>query len=183
VNTNAEKNISTKQSPPSEETRLQTENVIEEWSSDSKTSSGERSQAFDSGSLQLLDQRFPKSERLLKPAQFRAVYNRGKKFDARFLNVFLLPNDKGFHRVGITASKKGIGNAVQRNRAKRLLRETFRLSKPELLSLHHSYDFVFNCKRSLLKVKLEQPLSDFRGLISRIIKFEITNENTIILAE
>lgn len=86
------------------------------------------------------------------------------------MTVFILPSDTEMHRVGITASKKAIGNAVQRNRVKRLLRETFRLSRAELDMVPVKYDWVLNARRSLLKVKLEAPLAEFRGIVAKVVK-------------
>ena len=115
----------------------------------------------------------PKANRLRKPSEFKRVYGKGKRFDGRLMTVFLLPSETEFQRLGITASKKGIGNAVQRNRAKRLLRETFRLSKTELNELQGHYDWVLNARRGLLRVKLEKPLQDFRQIIEAIKSQEL----------
>lgn len=110
----------------------------------------------------------PKECRIAKSAEFRLVYSEGKRIDGRFMTLFLRPNNHEIHRLGVTASKKGIGKAHDRNRAKRLLREAFRLSKIELDELSGKYDWVLNCKRNLLKVKLEKPLDDFRKLIEAV---------------
>ncbi|MDQ6786149.1 MAG: ribonuclease P protein component [Acidobacteriota bacterium] len=118
----------------------------------------------------------PKSARLRKPSEFRRVYAEGKRFEGRLMTVFILSSASGFQRLGITASKKGVGNAVQRNRAKRLLREAFRLSKPELNKLETKFDWVLNARRSLLKVKLEKPLEEFRQIIERVKVFESKNK-------
>ena len=115
----------------------------------------------------------PKANRLRKPSEFKRVYAQGKRFDGRLMTVFLLPSETEFQRLGITASKKGIGNAVQRNRAKRLLRETFRLSKAELNELQGKYDWVLNARRGLLRVKLEKPLQDFRQIVEAIKSQEL----------
>ena len=115
----------------------------------------------------------PKANRLRKPSEFKRVYGKGKRFDGRLMTVFLLTSETEFQRLGITASKKGIGNAVQRNRAKRLLRETFRLSKVELNELQGKYDWVLNARRGLLRVKLEKPLQDFRQIIEAIKSQEL----------
>ena len=115
----------------------------------------------------------PKANRLRKPSEFKRVYGQGKRFDGRLMTVFLLPSETEFQRLGITASKKGIGNAVQRNRAKRLLRETFRLSKAELNELQGKYDWVLNARRGLLRVKLEKPLQDFRQIVEAIKSQEL----------
>jgi ribonuclease P protein component len=115
----------------------------------------------------------PKECRIAKSAEFRLVYSEGKRFDGRFMTLFLRPANSGFHRLGVTASKKGIGKAHERNRAKRLLREAFRLSKNELNELTGRYDWVLNARRSLLKVKLEKPLKDFRQLIKHVRNSEL----------
>ncbi len=64
---------------------------------------------------------------------------RGKSYTNPALVTYVIKNRAGLCRVGITASKK-IGNAVQRNRARRVIREAFRMiDKP----ISGNYDIVF----------------------------------------
>lgn len=75
-------------------------------------------------------QGFPKAMRLLRRSEYLAVQETGKKFHARhFLAVAALRTSPAGNplpgRVGLTASKK-VGNAVERNRIKRQLREYLR---------------------------------------------------------
>ena len=62
---------------------------------------------------------------------FRRIYNRGRSAVTPFLVVYCRPNGQDHNRLGITVSTK-LGGAVTRNRARRRLREVFRLAQPEL---------------------------------------------------
>lgn len=194
-NNDDQKNLPAEQPPPREETRLSLAHGDEKRSRSDRTPPGERSQTLDSApllnsgetaaeivstktpekaleQLKQIDGTYPKTHRLRKPAEFQRVYKNGKRFDARFVTAFVLSNDLQRHRLGITASRKAVGNAVQRNRAKRLLREAFRLSKAELSQLEAKYDFVLNARRNLLKVKMREPLEDFQKIIQHVAKYE-----------
>ena len=71
---------------------------------------------------------FPQSARLKTPAEFDAVYDRKKSAADGLLVVFAGPAAGGKPRLGLSVSRK-VGNAVVRNRWKRLLREVFRTSE------------------------------------------------------
>ena len=60
---------------------------------------------------------------------------------------------------------------------KRLLRETFRLSETALREVHPPYDWVFNAKRSLLKVKLADSMEDFRRILNAVAKAKLSSSN------
>lgn len=79
---------------------------------------------------------FGKHQRLLTPAQFKAVFD-GASFKASHRNLLILarPNGLAHARLGTVVAKKNAKLAVQRNRLKRLLRERFRLSQVELSGL------------------------------------------------
>jgi ribonuclease P protein component len=166
----AEENISTEQSPPRKEARLQGEDGDQERPGRDQAPPRQGPQAADGSPL--LSFGLPKEARLLKRAEFLRVYDQGKRFEGRFMTVFILPSEREIHRVGITATKKAIGNAVMRNRAKRLLRESFRLNHPEIEAIGTKYDWVLNARRSLLWAKLEKPLAEFRAIAARVRKTE-----------
>ena len=69
---------------------------------------------------------------------FRRLYNRGKAITNPALVVYYRKNRAGICRIGITTSKK-IGNAVERNRSRRLLKEAFRQICPNVMP---EYDIV-----------------------------------------
>lgn len=106
--------------------------------------------------------------KLRKSAEFRSVYEGGKRFDGRLMTAFVRHNELDGHRLGITASKRVARRAVDRNRMKRLLREMFRLSGATLQGLELPYDWVLNAKRSLLKVKLADSLADFQRIVAAV---------------
>jgi ribonuclease P protein component len=168
MNSYAKENIPTEQSPPRKETRFPSENGDQKRASRFETTPREGTQEINGAALLKKDFRLPKQNRLRKPREFRRVYEAGKRIQGRFMTVFISPSETSFQRLGITASKKAIGKAHERNRAKRLLREAFRLSRAELDQLQIKYDWVLNARRSLLEVKLEKPLAEFRQLIEKV---------------
>ncbi len=64
-------------------------------------------------------------------SDFRRLYNRGKAITDPALVVYYSKNRAGICRIGITTSKK-IGNAVERNRSRRVIREAFRKVCPDI---------------------------------------------------
>jgi len=162
----AEENVSTKQPPPREEARVQGAYGDQERPGGDQTPPRQRAETSDSAPL--LNLRLPKEARLLKRSDFLRVYDKGKRIEGRFMTVFILPAQTGRHRVGVTATKKAIGKAHDRNRAKRLLRESFRLSRPQLDTTPAKFDWVINARRSILRVKLEDPLAEFRRIVAQI---------------
>ena len=87
------------------------------------------------------DERFPRTERLRKRAEFkRAEKNKVARLVTKHLVILAAPNDLPHVRIGLTASKK-VGGAVVRNRAKRLLREIYRRNK-HLFPQGHDYILI-----------------------------------------
>ncbi len=69
---------------------------------------------------------------------YRRIYNRGKSIVTPEVVIYLSKNRQQNVRVGITTSKK-IGNAVKRNRARRVIREAVR---PLIKDVKNGYDII-----------------------------------------
>ena len=69
--------------------------------------------------------RFRPRQRLRTGADFDAVFKRGARLDGRLFLLVAAPNGRSFDRLGLAVSRR-VGGAVERNRARRLLREGFR---------------------------------------------------------
>jgi ribonuclease P protein component len=162
----AEENVSTEQPQTREKARLPRQDGDEERARSIEAPPREGPQASDGPAL--LSFALPKEARLAKRAEFLRVYEQGSRIEGRFMTVFLLPNGLDRHRAGITATKKAIGNkAHDRNRAKRLLRESFRLSRAELDAVRTKYDWVLNARRSILRVKMDRTLAEFKAIVEQ----------------
>jgi ribonuclease P protein component len=69
--------------------------------------------------------------RLRRGSDVERVRSRGRSWSSRLLVLALLPNELGHNRYGFAVGKK-VGGSVERNRAKRLMREAVRLRHAEL---------------------------------------------------
>ena len=103
---------------------------------------------------------------------FQRVYQKGKRYEGVLMTAFVLPNQLSHNRFGVTASRKALGKAIQRNRARRLLKEAFRLKKSLLSDLQERYDWVINAKRRLPTLKLNATMVEFEELVARVAKEE-----------
>ena len=82
---------------------------------------------------------------------FLRLYHRGKSLAKPALVVYAMKNRVGVCRVGITTSKK-IGNAVQRNRSRRIIRAAYQsVLKDE--KIDGTWDFVFVARTRTVHVK------------------------------
>ena len=79
---------------------------------------------------------------LKEKTDFNRVYYRGKSSAKPQLVVYSLKNRLGVCRIGITTSKK-IGNAVERNRSRRIIRAAFQSVIKDFDTEGKGYDFVF----------------------------------------
>ena len=77
------------------------------------------------------DFRFPKECHILYRADFLRIREEGRRSGDKSLQIWALPNQRSFTRLGLIVGKRH-GNAVRRNRLKRLIREAFRLTRGRL---------------------------------------------------
>jgi ribonuclease P protein component len=105
-------------------------------------------------------QRFRPREHLRRPADFRRVYERRRSASDNWLIVYACENGLPYSRVGLSVSRK-VGGAVKRNRMRRLYREAYRLSRPELAT---GLDLVM-----IPRSNDAPPLEELKESLSRLV--------------
>ncbi|MDN6320169.1 MAG: ribonuclease P protein component [Marinobacter sp.] len=109
---------------------------------------------------------FPKSHRLLRPADYGKVFDDVQlKVPHRNFLILATPNDLGHARVGLIFAKKNLKLAVQRNRIKRQVRETFR-HQSELPAM----DIIVLGRQGLAAMDCQTVRSSLNGLWHRLAK-------------
>lgn len=91
---------------------------------------------------------FPKIRRLLRRAEFRQVYEKGRRRSNSLCTMFFRPNRSNETRLGITTPTR-LGTAVKRNRIRRRLREVFRLN---YATLPRGLDIVLNPRPTVAEI-------------------------------
>jgi ribonuclease P protein component len=82
--------------------------------------------------LLALDRGFARAARLLKASQFRRVFQRARRVADQNFTILARTNGQQAARLGLAISKKQVRRAVDRNRLKRLVRESFRHHRQSL---------------------------------------------------
>jgi ribonuclease P protein component len=108
--------------------------------------------------------RFRPSQRILRHADFQEIYKQGARAHGRYFTLFVRPNQLIRGRLGVAATKK-LGGAVQRNRAKRLIREIFRHN-----DIAPGYDVVVVPKREFFEASLTILEADYRSALERRLR-------------
>lgn len=96
--------------------------------------------------------------------EFKRLYYRGKCASARNVVVYAQKNRLGFCRLGLTCGKS-VGKAVVRNRAKRLMRESFRALLPQISG---GYDIVIVARTRICGKKCGEVLKDVKYTFSKL---------------
>jgi ribonuclease P protein component len=109
-------------------------------------------------------QRFRRGDRLKKRYEFRQAQLSGRRIHTPHFLIVVQPNALQNTRLGITVTKK-VGNAVQRNRIKRVVREVFRQNRS---MFPNSHDLVFIAKRGSTDIDYGTLLNELRRAAKRL---------------
>ena len=92
---------------------------------------------------------------------FGRIYRRGKSVVTPLLAVYYMKNRMGMNRLGITASKK-IGGAVERNRARRIIKEAYRLTEPAVKA---GFDIVIVARKKTVCANMWGVKGSLEGIL------------------
>jgi len=113
---------------------------------------------------------------LTKPQQYALVYNKGSSWASDLVVMKAIPNSLALTRYGLSVNKR-IGNAVTRNKVKRLLREILRV-----MPLKAGWDVIFIARPAVATAAYATLKNSVEGLLSRA-RLLSTDEKHGFLAE
>ena len=117
---------------------------------------------------------FPKHKRLLKARDFQRVFDRSSaKASSRVMLLIAAPNGLNQPRIGFIIAKKQVRLAVQRNRIKRVIRETFRTFD----SGDFSYDVILLARKGVDQQSSRKIRIEFENLWQKLMQRTRGNKN------
>lgn len=106
-----------------------------------------------------------KTKMLKKNYEFRKVLSKGKYYTGEFIEAFILKNEQELNFLGIAVNTK-IGTAVERNRIKRLFRESY-TSLEENLKDGQSVVFLWKKKQAIQNATYKNISEDMRSIFDK----------------
>ena len=109
-----------------------------------------------------MDERFRPAQRIRRRSDYQKAYREGTRVNGRLMTLYLLPNGLEVGRLGVAATRR-FGGAVERNRAKRRIRELFR-TRQDLVA---GFDIVVVPKRGFAEASGADLERDYLGALVR----------------
>ena len=100
---------------------------------------------------------------LRKKSDCTNIYKRGKSIGDRYIVLFIRKNNLPYKRTAFLASKK-VGNSVKRNRARRLMKESYRLTS---LVVPDGYDLIFIARNTIVNAKCAEVKKSLESALRR----------------
>lgn len=104
-----------------------------------------------------------KKDILRRKDDFTSIYKKGRSIGERYTVLFYKKNGLSYNRIAFLASKK-VGNSVQRNRARRLMRENYRVLKDDI---KQGYDLIFIARNAINGKKSYDVKKSMAGSINK----------------
>ena len=102
---------------------------------------------------------------LKKNYEFNKVFSKGKYINGEYICFYIMKNKYEFNRIGIAVSKK-TGNAVKRNRIKRLIRENYRVEKDKL-KIGHDILIIWKKSKDIENATFKNIEKDMKKIIEK----------------
>jgi len=100
---------------------------------------------------------------LRRKSDFSLIYNKGKSVGERYVVLFSRNNGLSYNRTAFLASKK-VGKSVERNRARRLMKESYREIKE---NLKEGYDIIFIARKTICGLKCDAVKNSMESAVKK----------------
>ena len=103
----------------------------------------------------------------LPGARYKRIFDRGRSIKGRLLVAWHLVSNDADRMAGVVVSKKTFHDAVRRNRAKRLMREAFRLLAKEG-TMPEKTEWIFIARSAIGKVKCADVMEEMKWCVGHL---------------